>query len=58
MICITVFEISMDKIIHLGNATFEVVQNRKIRNTLNLKAPIHDLMPNNYIFAFMRNSLF
>ena len=41
----------MDKIIHLGNATFEVVHNRKIRNTLNLKAPIHDLMPNNYIFG-------
>ena len=31
MVCITVFKVAMNKIIHLGNSTFEAVQNREIR---------------------------
>ena len=30
-VCITVFKVAMNKIIHLGNSTFEAVQNREIR---------------------------
>ena len=31
VVCITKFKVAMDKTIHLGNSTFEAVQNRKIR---------------------------
>ena len=33
MVCITVFKVAMNKIIHLGNSTFEAV--KKQRNPIN-----------------------